>query len=68
MIAIRLLDGTKIFAHHYHISTTNIVIGDSKFYRPNETNPVFVEDSVMLSMDSIDVYFKVLIGEIDEEV
>ena len=70
MIAIRLIDGTRIFAKHYHISQGSIVAGESKYYRPGEIEPIFVDDSVMFTMDSIEVHFRVLVGENenDEEI
>jgi len=66
MIAIRLVDDTAIYASHFRISGNGIFVGQLKYINEDNT-PAYVEDSMLLNMDSVMTYAILHIGGEENE-
>jgi len=62
MMAIKLYDGTIIYAKEFHVANKAILIEDFKYLRENET-PSYIDDPMTIHTDAIEVYFIVHKGE-----
>jgi hypothetical protein len=61
MIAVRLLDGTSIYARSFRISDSTLFVGDLKFSMDGEP-PAYIEDTMLLSLDAVSSYAILHIG------
>lgn len=67
LIAIRLIDGTRILASKFRVGPDNIFIDDVKYMGDDDT-PIFLEDSMLLQMDAIETYLILHKGEKNAEI
>lgn len=67
MIAIKLYDGTVIYARDYKIGNTAIFVENFR-YRKGDESPTFIEDGMSVHNDSIETYMICHAGEKNEEV
>ncbi len=67
LIAIKLIDGTRILAKKFKVSLGQIWIGKFK-YADKDGAPVFIEDTMLIGMNAIETYAVILIGGKNEEI
>lgn len=67
MIAIKLIDKTRILAKKFKVSTRQIWIGEFRYIDKDGT-PIFIEDTMLIGMNAIETYAVVLTGEENEEI
>jgi len=68
MIAIKLIDGTVIYAQNFRVALDTIYVSDVKYGGPDEP-PMFIEDSMLINKASVETYAIIHIGgEENEEV
>jgi len=61
LIAIKLLDGTLIYAREHLIEDGRIRAKNIKFMKEGET-PTYIDDEMAISNDAVDVWFRILEG------
>jgi len=61
MIAVRLLDGTSIYARVFRVSGSTLFVGELKYSDGNEL-PVYIEDTMLLNIDAVASYAILHIG------
>lgn len=66
LIAIRLIDKTLIIAKKFRKTASSIWINDIKYIGPNQQQPIFLEDSMLLDMDAVESF--AIIQKDDDEI
>ena len=61
LMAIKLLDGTLIYARDHRVETGRVIVKNLKYKKDSEITK-YVDDEMTISDDAIDVWFKTLKG------
>lgn len=62
MIAIRLIDGTRVVASRFRVTPNNIWVDDLKYCGDDEV-PVSLQDSMLFAMGAVETYLIIHKGE-----
>jgi hypothetical protein len=66
MIAVRLLDGTQIYARAFRLTDSALFVGELK-YSDGDELPAYIEDTMLLNIDAVASYAILHIGGEDED-